>query len=354
MVIMSRKKAVLGLLVLVMVLQNIPAGNSLTPGDYKLKFWAGGLRIWVSYPEEAGPGETVDVDFLVLSTKFPRGNWVENVDATISVLLEGSSSSTLYNQALLKNRQMNNMEEYSQKISVKIPSDARWYMTIAVDAVSWNPDNTTRGSANIIHDSTIIRDKSYSNLEESIQELTLSYNKLSEQYKSLQTQLTSMTVSEDCSQLQADYLQLTQRYYNLTVDYNAILNNIGAPDNDDLEAAFEELNAQFIALQEEKAGMQGELDALRGEIDGLHEEFAVIGELESEIGRLNEENQDIINEYEAYKQASESDEDEYTSITKKLQNATLTRNVFGVTTLLACIAAGLIFIKSGLKIDELF
>jgi predicted nucleic acid-binding Zn-ribbon protein len=354
MVIMSSKKAALALLALIIVLQNIPAGNSLTPGDYKLKFWAGGLRIWVSYPEEASPGETVDVDFLVLSNKFPRGNWVENVDATISVLLEGSSSSTLYDQAILKNRQMNNLEEYSQKISVKIPNDARWYMTIAVNSVSWNPDNTTSGSANVIHDSTIIRDKSYSDLNENIQELTLSYNKLAEQYKSLQTQLTTMSVSQDCSQLQADYLMLIQRYYNLTIDYNAILNNIGAPDNDDLEAAFDELNAQFVALQEEKAGIQGELNALHGEIDGLHEELAVIGEMESEIGRLSEENQDIINEFEAYKQSTESDEDEFTAIIKKLQNATLIRNVFVVTTLLAITIAGLIFVKSGLKLDELF
>ena len=350
---MSRKKAVLALLALIIVFQNIPVGNSLTPGDYKLKFWAGGLRIWVSYPEEAKPGETVDVDFLVLSNKFPRGNWVENVDATISVLLEGSSSSTLYDQAILKNRQMNNLEEYSQKISVKIPNDARWYMTIAVDAVSWNPDNTTRGSANIIHDSTIIRDNSYSSLEENIQELTLSYNKLAEQYKSLQTQLATMSVSEDCSQLLADYLVLTQRYYNLTIDYNVILNSMGIPVNPDLQAAYDELNSRYIEIQEEKDGILSELEGSHEEIEGLHRELAVVGEMESEIERLIDENQEIASEFEEYKQSTESDQDESEILKKKLQSATTTRNAFLVTTLLAVAIAGLIFVKSGLKLDEL-
>ena len=353
MVIMSKKTAVFVLLALIIVFQNIPVGNSLTPGDYKLKFWAGGLRIWASYPEEASPGETVDVDFLVLSTKFPRGNWVDNVDTTISVLLEGSSSSTLYDQTLIKNRQMNSLEEFSQKVSVKIPSDARWYMTIAVDAVSWDPDNTTRGSANIIHDSTIIRDKSYSSLEESIQELTLSYTKLAEQYKSLQTQLVTMSVSGDCSQLQSDYLVLTQRYYNLTMDYNVILNSMWIPVNPDLQAAYVELNARYFELQEEKDGILSELEGSHDEIEGLHRELAVVGEMESEIERLIEENQEIASEFEEYKQSTESDQDESEILKKKLQSATTTRNAFLVTTLLAVAIAGLIFVKSGLKLDEL-
>jgi hypothetical protein len=350
---MIRKNAVLTLLVLTIVVQYISVGNCLTPGDYKLKFWAGGLRIWVSYPEEASPGETVDVEFLVLSTKFPRGNWVENVDATISVLLEGSSSSTIYDQALLKNIQMKSEEEYSQKVTVKIPSDARWYMTIAVDAVSWNPDNTTRGSANIIHDSTIIRDKSYSNLLENIQELTLSYNKLAEQYKSLQTQLASMSVSGDCSQLQADYLVLTKRYYNLTVEYNEILSSMGSPVNPDLQAAFDELNVLYNELQDEKNGILSELEGTYEVIEGLNRELEVVGELESEIERLLEENQEITSEFEEYKQSTESDHDESEILKKNLQSATLTRNVFIVTTLLAGIIAGLIYVKSGLKLDEL-
>ena len=279
---------------------------------------------------------------------------MENVDATISVLLEGSSSSTLYDQAILKNRQMNNLEEYSQKISVKIPNDARWYMTIAVDAVSWNPDNTTRGSANIIHDSTIIRDNSYSSLEENIQELTLSYNKLAEQYKSLQTQLATMSVSEDCSQLLADYLVLTQRYYNLTIDYNVILNSMGIPVNPDLQAAYDELNSRYIEIQEEKDGILSELEGSHEEIEGLHRELAVVGEMESEIERLIEENQEIASEFEEYKQSTESDQDESEILKKKLQSATLTRNVFVVTTLLAIAIAGLIFFKNGFKLDELF
>jgi len=296
----------------------------------------------------------LDIDFLVLSTKFPRGNWVENVDATISILLEGSSSSTLFDQSIIKNRQMASEEEYSQKISVNIPSDARWYMTIAVDAVSWDPDNTTRGSANIIHDSTIIRDNSYSDLEEILQALTLSYNKLSEQYSSLQTQLATMSVSGDCSQLQSEYLLLTERYYNLTVDYNNILSGVGTSLNPDLQAAYDELNAFYINLEDDNNVLQSEVEALQGEIDVLHGELEIIGELESEIERLTEENQDITIEFEEYKHSAEIIDDESEKLNKILQSVTLTRNIFGVTTLLALAVAGFIFIKSGLKPDQLF
>ena len=99
------KKQLLMALTLGLFLSLNTLAYALTPGDYNLKYWGGGLNIWISYPQDASPGDTVKVNIYVLSGKYARGNYVEEVKAIISVLTN-SGSATLLNQILLSDNLM--------------------------------------------------------------------------------------------------------------------------------------------------------------------------------------------------------------------------------------------------------
>ena len=92
----------------------------LTPGDYNQKFWGGGLHVWLSYPNDASPGDTVNINIYILSGKFPRGNEVESIQAKISVL-GATTTVVLYDNILISNMYLQSGGTFNQTISVTLP-----------------------------------------------------------------------------------------------------------------------------------------------------------------------------------------------------------------------------------------
>jgi hypothetical protein len=145
---MVLKKARLILVLLLLFSQSIVFGLGQSPGDYHTKFWGGGLHVWLSYPEEASPGDDLDIEIHIISGKFPRGNQVEEIKAKIAVLTD-TSSVTLYDDTLIQNIYLPSGDTFSQSISVTLPGDARWFVTIQMDTVSYQQDMTNRQEAHV-------------------------------------------------------------------------------------------------------------------------------------------------------------------------------------------------------------
>ena len=166
---MKEKKVLLFLITLTLIQVTVTV-NGLTPGDYHEKFWGGGLNVWVHYPEEAEPGDSITVNVYIVSGKYPRGNHVQEVKAKISVLTS-TSPVVLHDSTLISNTYIQSGSFHNQSIPITLPSDARWFMSIQIDTLSFQQDQTNRQEGHVILDATQIRTSTYSDLQQQIQEL---------------------------------------------------------------------------------------------------------------------------------------------------------------------------------------
>jgi len=345
--ILMKKEKILKLILIILTAQSILTASCLTTGDYHLKFWGGGLNIWLYYPEDASPGDSVNLNVYIVSSKFPRGNHVGEVNAKVTVLTT-SSQVTLFDQKLITDTYMQSGSTFNQTISVTLPPDARWFLTVQMDTVSYQQDLTNRQEAHVTLDTTKIVTSTYSELQDNILEYQALYNQLDQKYKELSQQLEDLQtpVTGDCTQIQSDYLQLMQDYTSLTNQYNALLldNQTGA--NGDLENALQEMEQMYIELLEE---FEATITSMEEEI---HDRDEYIGELEGETQALSQENQILVEEIEALEGELDSDIDakeELEFIRGRLNSAVTARNVLGFSTLMFLAATIVVYLKFGRK-----
>lgn len=314
------KKRLLMALTLGLCLSLNTLAYALTPGDYNLKYWGGGLNIWISYPQDASPGDTVKVNVYVLSGKYTRGNYVEEVKAAISVLTN-SGSATLLNQILLSDNLMPPGSDYNHTFNLVLPSDARWFITIKMDTISYQIDKTDRQESHVILDSTKIRVNTYDDLVSHFTELKMAYNQLSQQYSNLENQLASIQFPNDtsgnCSALLSTFQQLLQDYDSLTIQYNQLLASQGNGTIPDSMNDLEELQQRYTQLQQEFENVRFELEN-------------VITERTNQIIELSGTNGQVQSERERLEGELNSLNLEYDSLTARYGNIVLTRNVIAL------------------------
>jgi hypothetical protein len=308
---MALKTAPVALIFILMISQTTLV-SAQSPGDYHQKFWGGGLHVWLSYPEEASPGDDLDIEIHIISGKFPRGNQVEEVKAKIAVLTD-TASVTLYDDTIIQNTYLPSGDTFTQSITVTIPSDSRWFVTIQMDTVSYQQDGTNRQEAHVTLDSTQVRDSTYQDLEYQIDELQAYSNQLGQQINLLMEQMGSMegdnqTITLNSTCLEA-YAELHEAY-------------------DTLMAEQEDRNAMLAALEEELGAT-------------IEEKEAYIEELEGEIEQLSKETARLFEE----KEAVEAELNEYIEAHETETPDNSTRNMLIVTNLVTLVAAIAIFYR---------
>ena len=265
------EKTVLLVFIILLVPHTITV-NGLTPGDYHEKFWGGGLNVWVHYPDEAEPGGSITVNIYIVSGKFPRGNQVEEVKAKISVLTT-SSSAVLHDSTLISNTYMQSGEEYNQSIQVSLPSDARWFMTIQMDTVSYQQDMTNRQEAHVTLDATQIRVSTYSDLQAQIEELKAYNTQLGQQISQLQNQVDAIQDLGDDPDLLSEYIELQDTFNELLELHSAnveYIENFEAQMADTVnkkDTRIGELDEQVAALTEEYQRLESELESTLSELE---------------------------------------------------------------------------------------
>jgi predicted RNase H-like nuclease (RuvC/YqgF family) len=279
----------------------------------------------------------------IVSSKFPRGNHVGEVNVKVTVLTT-SSQVTLFDQKLITDTYMQSGSTFNQTISVILPSDARWYLTVQMDTVSYQQDLTNRQEAHVTLDATKIVTSTYSELQDNILEYQALYNKLDQKYKELSQQLEDLQtpVTGDCTQLQSDYLQLMQDYTSLTTQYNELLLSNQTGDNGNLENALQEMEQMYTELHEE---FEATITSLEEEI---HHQEEYIEELQGETQALSEENQNLEDEIEALEGELESklgNEEELEVIRGRLSSAVTARNILGLLTTLSLGATAFVYYK---------
>ena len=274
---MVLKKARLILVFFLVFSQSIVSVLGQSPGDYHLKFWGGGLHVWLSYPEEASPGDELDIEIYIVSGKFPRGNQVEEVKARIAVLTD-TSSVVLYDDTLIQNTYLPSGDTFTRSISVTLPGDARWFVTIQMDTVSYQQDMSNRQEAHVTLDTTQVRDSTYQDLDDQIDELLAYNNQLGQQITLLTEQLDSIGEGNYTGNLNSTLLE---EYLDLKETYDALM--AGQEDN---IAMINSLEEEYTATIDEK---EAYIEELEDETESLSKENA----------RLNEENVMLSDEKEA-------------------------------------------------------
>jgi hypothetical protein len=331
------------LILLILVAQNVLTASCLTTGDYHLKFWGGGLNIWLYYPEDASPGDSVNLNVYIVSSKFPRGNHVGEVYLKVTALTT-SSQITLFDQKLITDTYLQSGSTFNQTISVTLPSDARWYLSVQMDTVSYQQDLTNRQEAHVTLDTTKIVTSTYSELQNNILEYQALYKTLDQKYEDLSQQLENLQtpVTGDCTQLQSDYLQLMQEFTSLTTLYNELLLSNQTKADGDLQNDLQEMEQIYANLLEEFEATIINMDEL------IHEKDVNLAELEEETQFLLEENQKMEDEIKSLEFELESEEnaaEELEVIRGKLNSAVGLRNILALLTLLSLGASGFIFYK---------
>ena len=348
--ILLKKWKLTPLILLALITQTTLTASCLTTGDYHLKFWGGGLHVWLYYPEDARPGDSVNINLYIVSSKFPRGNFVGEVNAKVTVLTS-SSQVTLFDQKLISDTYMQSGSTFNHTMAVSLPADARWYITVQVDSVSYQQDMTNRQEAHVTFEATKIVSSTYSDLQENIQEYQVLCNGLDQKYKELSQQLEDLQtpISGDCTQIQSDYLQLMQEYTSLTNQYNALLLDNQSLTSGELEDALHELEGMYSELQVE---LEATITSME---DAMLERDEYIEELEEETQFLSEENQNLVNEVESLEveltqqQIADASEDEYNQLQSRLNSALYIRNIFGLTSFIFLAATIVVYLKFGKK-----
>jgi phage shock protein A len=345
------KKQFFIVLALTIILCQDPFTQALSPGDYNIKYWGGGLNIWISYPQDASPGDNINVNIYIESGKYPRGNYVEEAKATITVLTN-SGSATLLNQVLVSNIVMPPTTDYNHTFNLQLPNDARWFMTIKMDTISYQFDKTDRQESHVILDSTKIREYTYDDMVNRFTEVKAAYDLLSQQCADLENQLASINflndTSGDCSALQLTYQQLLQDYNSLSNQYNSLLSNQGDDTTPDNAVDLEDLQQSNAELQQELTNVKFELEsALAEKADQVNELSRVNEQLHNECDQLEGELNTVNLEYDVYKETHTISVDQYNKLSANYSTAVLTRNIISVVTVALAFGIAYILRKTG-------
>ena len=341
---MNRRNLTL-IIFLLLLVNPVTYAFGLDQGDYHNKIWAGGTHIWLNYPEEAKPGDNIKLNVYILSGLYARGNQVEEVKIKISSLTS-TTTQTLYDNTILANEYLNYGSSRNITIPVQIPTDARWYITVQVDAISYENDMTNRKEAHTTLDTTQIRTTTYTSLQAQVQELIAYNTQLDEKYDNLKEQLNSIQTNTN-TQLEEEYLSLLEEYLELSGTYHQqITEDIIVPDQDlmnalqEMEARYMELQTDLESVSENFGASIEEKDAvihdLEVAINSLEEEQA---SLENELNQINIEKDSLVDEYNEYKTSHPVTQETINTYESNLSSIRLTRNIFIITTLLGATAA---------------
>ena len=329
---------------LVLLSQNLIISYGLGPGDYHQKFWGGGLHVWVSYPEDASPGDTINLNVYILSGKYPRGNQIESVQAKISVL-GASTTNVLYDKSLVSNSFLQSGKTLNQTIPVTLPSDARWYVSVQMDTVSYHQDNTTRIEAHVTLDCTKVRSNTYQDLEQQNQELQAYLNQVNQKISELQTKLNTIP-DDEIAPPQQDYLELLQNYVTLSEQYSNLLQENHIVTDPELSQQVNEMRNAIMELEEEIMILTSGLD----EEIGSREEL--INALSNENQALNEdlqqqivEKEDALESLNTYKESYTITEEEYHELKSRVNRLSSTRTLTMGALLISIAAALAVYLK---------
>jgi hypothetical protein len=347
---MLKQKSLIFVIILILA-HPVNFASGLNQGDYHNKIWAGGTHIWLHYPEEARPGDNIAFNVYIISDLNARGNEIQEVKIKISSLTS-TSTQTLYEDTLLAYEYLDYGASRNFTIPINIPSDARWYLTIQVDAISYDFGMINRGEAHTILDSTQIRSTTYSSLQAQVQEL-LSYNaQLDEKYDNLQEQLNNVQTSTG-SQLEEEYLNLLEEYLELSGTYNQqITEDVTTPDQDMINA-LQEMETKYMELQEDLESVSNTFGASIEEKDSiihnLEETINTLEEgqvsLEKELNQINNEKDELNTEYYEYKSSHPVEQETINTYISNIVNLRLTRNILILTTLLGAAATIYLYIN---------
>lgn len=322
-----------------------PSVYALTQGDYHEKFWGGGLNVWVHYPEEATPGDNININVYITSSKFGRGNQVEEVNVKITCLT-GGASQTLYDNKVLNYVYMPNGDTQNTSIPLSLPSDARWYITVIIDTVSYEQDWTNRQEAHVILDTTQIRSKTYNDLEQQIQELQLYSNQLGDQITQLQNQLNNLQTTPDS--------EIEEKYYDLLNEYLELAQLLNQQPSDNQGATIDQdLINRVTELETLNSGLSEQIETLTAQLEGNDaEKNTMIDELNGNIESLTREKNDLAAElettdaeYQQYKETHTVSSEEYDSLTNTIQQTQNIRNLLAVITVLSILAAATLYMR---------
>ena len=331
------------LLLLILLTSQTTYVSGLTQADYHQKFWGGGLNIWLNYPEDASPGDTFKVNIYILSSKFARGNQVEEVKVKITCLTS-SSTQVLYDNTLMSYLYMQNGETLNTSIPITLPADARWYMTIMIDTVSYQQDTLNRQEAHVILDSTQIRTATYNDLEKQKLELQAYINQLDQKYSDLLDKVNTLQTTPD-TQIEQDYLELLEDYLLLTDMYNQ-LSSSNMTGTGDLVDAVHELEAMNQQLTEEAEALTTQIDEKEAEINAILSDFNIERQaLITEINDATAEKQAIASEYQEYKDTHTVTIETVNTLSTQLKQSITTRNTLAVITIISITAAVLLYIR---------
>jgi hypothetical protein len=339
-----KSNKILTILLFVLVSQNLIPSYGLGPGDYHQKFWGGGLHVWVSYPEDASPGDTINLNVYILSGKYPRGNQIESVQAKISVL-GASTSNVLYDNTLISNSFLQSGKTLNQSIPVTLPSDARWYVTVQMDTVSYHQDNSTRMEAHVTLDCTKVRSNTYQDLERQNQELNAYLNQVNEKISEFQTQLNSIP-DDEIAPPQQDYLELLQDYVTLSEHYSNLLQENHTVTDPELSQQVNEMSNAIIELEEEimilTSGLDEEIGSREDLINALSNENQALDE---DLHQQIAEKEEAVESLNIYKETYTVTEGEFHELESRVNSLSYTRTLTTGALIIAIAAAIAVYLK---------
>lgn len=192
--------------------------SSVNPAEYHLNFWVGGLRIWVQYPEECHNGDSISYDVLVYSSEYSAGNYIDEIRVTISVPLTRIEVVILSDALICEDMLMPHGDEYSQRITVVVPNKAFWYVTITFHVSTFSGDMAEHVSTNVRLGSTIVRNKTYGELQSESHILWYNFTSLRIEHDGYKA--THSHSNNQYNSLNSSYNSLKSSYDSLQRDYN--------------------------------------------------------------------------------------------------------------------------------------
>ena len=224
-------------------------------------------------------------------------------------------------------------DTFTQTLTFTLPNDARWYVSVQMDTVSFQQDGTNRQEAHVTLDCTEVKTDTYESLEQQKQELEAYLNLMNQNLADLQTQLDNIPDEEIGSDLQQNYLQLMQDYAMLSNRYNLLIQDDQATSDPDLDNPETDHDDLITQLEDEILSQEEIIQDLSIENNGLH----------TEINQQITEKDEAIEILSLYKETHTVSQEEYEETQAKLNNTVFTRNIT-LGALILSIAAAL-FLK---------
>jgi hypothetical protein len=198
--------------------------HSIDPADYQWKFWVGGLRIYVQYPEECHAGDSITYNILIYSSQYSQGNYVEEIKVTISVPISQTEFARLYEAWIYQHMLMPNGNEYSKTVTVTVPQNSWWKVALVLDVSTYSGDMQNHVFSNLGLDATPVMSKTWSDLMSENIELFTNYTSLKWEHDSY-TSFHTIYDSE-YNALNSTYNQYTQSHSYTNTEYTDLQSSL--------------------------------------------------------------------------------------------------------------------------------